>query len=80
MLAFAATLDAYHFYTTDEVLTELLAFYSTANPTVHTRAVAFVHAILDDADITVINFSEISDICEVTPWSLCYYTGSPGTI
>ena len=26
VLAFAATLDAYHLYTTDEVLTELLAF------------------------------------------------------
>src|SRR5215510_5065235 len=33
VLAFAATLDTYHFYTTDEVLTEFLAFYSTANPT-----------------------------------------------
>jgi predicted nucleic acid-binding protein len=52
--AFAATLDAYHFYTTDEVLTELLAFYSTASPTVRTRAVTFVRAILDDEDITVI--------------------------
>jgi uncharacterized protein len=54
VLAFTATLDAYHFYTTDEVLTELLAFYSTANATVRTRAVPFVHAILDDEDITVI--------------------------
>jgi predicted nucleic acid-binding protein len=54
VLAFAATLDTYHLYTTDEVLTELLAFYSTANATVRTRAVAFVRAILDDDDITVI--------------------------
>jgi predicted nucleic acid-binding protein len=54
VLAFATTLDTYHLYTTDEVLTELLAFYSTANPTVRTRAVAFVRAILDDEDITVI--------------------------
>jgi predicted nucleic acid-binding protein len=52
--AFAATLDAYHFYTTDEVLTEFLIFYSTANPIVRTRAVAFARAILDDEDITVI--------------------------
>ena len=51
---FDATLDAYHLYTTDEVLTEFLAFYSTANATVRTRAVAFVHAMLDDEDITVI--------------------------
>jgi uncharacterized protein len=54
VLAFAATLDAYHFYTTDEVLTELLAFYSTANPTVRTRAVTLVRAILADEAITVI--------------------------
>ena len=54
VLALATTLDAYHFYTTDEVLTELLAFYSTANSTVRTRAVTFVGAILDDEDITVI--------------------------
>jgi predicted nucleic acid-binding protein len=52
--AFAVTLDTYHLYTTDEVLTELLAFYSTANATVRTRAVLFVRAILDDAAITVI--------------------------
>jgi uncharacterized protein len=54
VLAFDATLDAYHLYTTDEVLAEFLTFYSTANPMVRTRAVAFVHAILDDEDITVI--------------------------
>ena len=54
VLAFDATLDAYHLYTTDEVLTAFLAFYSTANPTVRTRAVAFVRAMLDDEDITVI--------------------------
>jgi predicted nucleic acid-binding protein len=54
VLAFAATLVPYHFSATDEVLSELLAFYSTANPAVRTRAVAFVRAILDDADITVI--------------------------
>ena len=53
VLAFDATLDAYHLYTTDEVLTELLAFYSTANATVRTRVVAFVHAMLADEDITV---------------------------
>lgn len=54
VLAFDATLDAYHLYTTDEVLTEVLAFYSTANATVRTRAVTLVRAVLDDADITVI--------------------------
>jgi uncharacterized protein len=54
VLAFKATLDdAYHLYTTDEVLTEFLAFYSTAHARIRTRAVAFVRAILDDEDITV---------------------------
>jgi uncharacterized protein len=53
VLAFAATLDAYHLYTTDEVLTEFLAFYSTANATVRTRAVSLVRATLDDEDMTV---------------------------
>lgn len=52
--AFAATLDAYHLYTTDEVLTEFLAFYSGTTPPVRIRAVAFVRAILHDEDITVI--------------------------
>jgi predicted nucleic acid-binding protein len=51
VLAFAATLDAYRFYTTGEVLIELLAFYRTANPTGRTCAVAFVRALLDDEDM-----------------------------
>lgn len=54
VLAFAATLAAYHVYTTDEVVTEFLAFSSGTNATVRTRAVAFVRAMLDDEDITVI--------------------------
>lgn len=54
VLAFDAALDAYHLYTMDEVLTEFLAFYSTANPTVRTRAVILVRAVLDDEDTTVI--------------------------
>ena len=54
VLAFATTLAAYHLYTTDEVVTEFLAFYSGATPPVRTRAVAFVRAILHDEDITVI--------------------------
>lgn len=54
LLAFDATLDAYHLYTTDEVLTEFPAFYSTANPAVRTRAVTFVRAVLENEEITVI--------------------------
>jgi hypothetical protein len=46
-LAFAATLDAYRSYTTDEPLTELLAFYSTATATVYRHAVDFVGTIMD---------------------------------
>ena len=37
--AFNATLAAYHLYTTDEVLTEFLAFYSATDPLLRTRAV-----------------------------------------
>jgi predicted nucleic acid-binding protein len=54
VVAFAATLDVYHLYTTDEVVTEFLAFYSGAPATVRTRAVAFVRAMFADAAITII--------------------------
>ena len=37
--AFNAALAAYHLYTTDEVLTEFLAFYSATDPLLRTRAV-----------------------------------------
>jgi predicted nucleic acid-binding protein len=52
--AFNATLAAYHLYTTDEVLTEFLAFYSATDPPLRLRAVGFVRAILSNARITVI--------------------------
>src|SRR5213594_3221647 len=44
--AFNAALVAYHLYTTDEVLTEFLAFYSATDPLLRTRAVSFVRATL----------------------------------
>ena len=44
--AFAKTLQEYRFYTTDEVLTEFLAYYSAATPLLRTRAAEFVRAIL----------------------------------
>ena len=52
--AFSAALVAYHLYTTDEVLTEFLAFYSAADPLLRTRAVAFVRATLQHPHTTVI--------------------------
>jgi predicted nucleic acid-binding protein len=53
--AFAETLQEYHFYTTDEVLTEFLAYYSATAPMLRTRAAEFVRAILHNTCITVIS-------------------------
>lgn len=52
--AFSETLEAYHFHTTDEVLTEFLAFYSMTVPRLRTRAVRLVRAILSNPRITVV--------------------------
>jgi predicted nucleic acid-binding protein len=52
--AFGETLEEYHFHATDEVLTEFLAFYSTTAPSLRTRAVRFVRAIVNNSRITVV--------------------------
>ncbi len=52
--AFAETLEDFHLYTTDEVLTEFLAFYSAADPLLRQRAAAFVRTMLHDEEITVL--------------------------
>jgi len=52
--AFSAALVVYHLYTTDEVFTEFLAFYSAADPLLRTRAAAFVRATLQHPHTTVI--------------------------
>ena len=52
--AFNAALVAYHLSTTDEVLTEFLAFYSATDPLLRTRAVDFVRATLQHPHTTVI--------------------------
>jgi uncharacterized protein len=54
VLAFEATLDDTPLYTTDEVLTEFLAFYSAADPVLRTRAAIFVETILQAETTTVI--------------------------
>jgi predicted nucleic acid-binding protein len=54
VLAFDATLDDAPLYTTDEVLTEFLAFYSAADSALRTRAAALVQTILDEGGTTVI--------------------------
>lgn len=51
--AFAEALEDFHLYTTDEVLTEFLAFYSAADPRLRRRAGSFVRTMLDDEEITV---------------------------
>lgn len=52
--AFAEALEDFHLYTTDEVLTEFLAFYSAGDPLLRHRAAAFVRAMLDDEETTVL--------------------------
>jgi len=53
--AFDATLDATdHLYTTDEVFTEFLAYYSLATPRLRTRAARYVQALLDTLGLTVL--------------------------
>jgi predicted nucleic acid-binding protein len=52
--AFAEALEDFHLYTTDEILTEFLAFYSTANPMLRSRAAAFVRTMLDDEETTIL--------------------------
>ena len=52
--AFTAGLDAYHFYTTEEVLTEFLAYYSMTDPVYRLRAARWMRALLGDPRITVI--------------------------
>ena len=51
VLAFDAVLRGAPLYTTDEVLTEFLAFYSTSD--LRSHAAAFVQSILSDARTTV---------------------------
>ena len=52
--SFDATLDATdHLYTTDEIFTEFLAYYSLATPRLRTRAARYVQALLDTPDLTV---------------------------
>jgi len=52
--AFSAALVVYHFYITDEVLTEFLAFYSAAAPLLRTRAASFVRVTLQHPHSTVL--------------------------
>jgi predicted nucleic acid-binding protein len=54
VLAFDETLDDYHLYTTDEVLTEFLAFYSATDAPLRLRAAVFIRAMLNDPHTSVI--------------------------
>lgn len=45
---FAATLEIYHLYTTEEVLTEFLAYYSTTQPVYRLRATRLIRALFED--------------------------------
>ena len=53
--AFDDALDATdQLYTTDEVCTEFLTYYSTATPRLRTRAARYVQTLLDTPDLVVI--------------------------
>ena len=53
--AFDATLDATdHLYTTDEIFTEFLAYYSLATPRLRTRAARYVQTLLDTPGLMVL--------------------------
>ena len=54
VLAFEETLDDVPLYTTEEVLTEFLAFYSATDSVIRTRAAIFVETILQTEHTTVI--------------------------
>ena len=53
VLAFDAVLAEYRFYTTDEVLTEFLTFYSEGAPHIRRRAARFARDILANPFIVV---------------------------
>jgi predicted nucleic acid-binding protein len=54
VLAFAVSLAEYRFYTTDEVLTEFLTFYSEGAPHIRRRAARFARDILANPFIVVL--------------------------
>lgn len=85
VLAFEATLDDTPLYTTDEVLTEFLAFYSAADPVLRTRAAIFVETILQAETTTVMPqthagfleaFAQFLAVCSRSKWSR-HLTKSP---
>jgi predicted nucleic acid-binding protein len=54
VLAFDAALDEYRLYTTDEVLTEFLTFFSEEAPHIRRRAALFARSILANPFIVVL--------------------------
>ncbi|ETX04088.1 MAG: hypothetical protein ETSY2_30850 [Candidatus Entotheonella gemina] len=52
--AFAASLQTYHLYTTEEVLTEFLAYYSSTDSIYRLRAARWVRILLDDPRLSIL--------------------------
>jgi uncharacterized protein len=48
------TLQDYHLYTTEEVLTEFLSFFSEGSPYTRRQASRFARSVLSDANVSVI--------------------------
>ena len=73
--AFDATLDATdHLYTTDEVFTEFLAYFSLATPRLRTRAARYVQALLATPGLTVLPQTRTGFL-----QALALYLARPGT-
>lgn len=53
--AFNRTLNAYHLYTTEEVLAEFLAFFSRGSPLTRRQATRFVRNVLSDPNVMVVS-------------------------
>jgi uncharacterized protein len=60
VVRFAESTKDIQFVTTEEVLAEVLAFYSKASQYLRQQAAVLVRAILDDPDVTVIEQSHFS--------------------
>jgi predicted nucleic acid-binding protein len=60
VVQFAESVQDIQFVTTDEVLGEVLAFYSKASSYLRQQAVVLVRAILDDPQVTVVEQTHFS--------------------
>lgn len=70
--AVRASLSSYHFVTSDEILDELLAFYSAAGPIARIQVAQAVRRLLENAGVEVVpasrtRFTAALDLYEARP-------------